>query len=333
MNLGCYSGVSYTCDDGFNMKNTTSFQSRALLHITPLTLLTILDHHTRRPDEYSHSGVIGVLLGTIQHAELWQSSSYTVKNVISLLEEDRVLQIRNAFPLVHSSSEQKAVEMNLEFQSVMMELHARVNDKERLLGWYTTAISYAEDGTLVLPPALLQLYEAYIELIPNPIFLTLDATLEKPGLELHAYQNILSGGLSEISHGMLLSPLPWEIRHLESEIAGLQMIHRAKNNREDHAAPPYLVSELQQWEQAIVSLRIMLDKVALFVKQVVDGERPADPNLGRQLMEALSCMFKVDTTSFEATLNAHLQDIFMIIQLANLTKTQTYISEKLQLLP
>src|ERR1700743_3775812 len=87
----------------------------AVVNISPLTLITILDHHTRRSEEYTHSGVVGVLLGAKQHSQLLESSSYSFTSVFSNLEEERNIYVKNSFPLVHSTSEQRGIETNLEF--------------------------------------------------------------------------------------------------------------------------------------------------------------------------------------------------------------------------
>ena len=309
--------------------NSGSYDS---IRVSPLTLFTILDHHTRRPEEYTNSGVVGVLLGIVPQAEVWQSSSssHSMPHRLPIVEENRNILIKNAFPLVHSTPDQKSLDMNIEFQNVMMDLHSRVNDRELLVGWYTTAVSHDEEaGSISLPPILLQLYEAYADIVPNPIFLVVDATLQKPRLNIRAYQSLCSK-FSDVSRCILLLPVTLEIRQSQSETVGLQRIRQAKNQGEGGAI---LTLEFEQLEQAILSIQNMLEEVSTFVQQVIQGEYPADPNIGRQLMEALSCLSHIDVNSFESMLYSRLQDIFSLIQLSNLSKTQMFLAEKLQSLP
>lgn len=49
-------------------------------------------------------------------------------------------------------------------------------------------------------------------------------------------------------------------------------------------------------------------------------------------MDTVSVVPKIDSTAFENMFNSHLQDLLMVVYLANMTRTQLSVAERLQLL-
>jgi translation initiation factor 3 subunit F len=55
-----------------------------------------------------------------------------------------------------------------------------------------------------------------------------------------------------------------------------------------------------------------------------------DNEIGRKLMHSVSALPKIDPASLEKMFNNNLQDLLLVVYLANLTRTQLALSEKLQ---
>ena len=100
--------------DGSYLPLPSLYASVRSVKVHPVVVLSVLDHHARRHEDQSF--VIGALLGNVSQAG--------------------EIEIRNHIPLLHSSSEPKAVEANLEFQNVFLELQQKVNTKDAIVGWY-----------------------------------------------------------------------------------------------------------------------------------------------------------------------------------------------------
>lgn len=49
-------------------------------------------------------------------------------------------------------------------------------------------------------------------------------------------------------------------------------------------------------------------------------------------MDTVSVVPKIDSAAFEKMFNSHLQDLLMVVYLANMTRTQLAVAERLQLL-
>src|SRR5271156_6333791 len=93
------------------------------LHLTLLTLrqaiFSILDHTTRAPPDQPR--VIGTLLGTRSSDDLAEPT----------------ITIHSSFAVGHTENTDQ-VEVDLEYQKAMLNLHLRANPKEVLVGWYAT---------------------------------------------------------------------------------------------------------------------------------------------------------------------------------------------------
>ena len=102
------------------------------------------------------------------------------------------------------------------------------------------------------------------------------------------------------------------------------MIVRARNG----STTPVL-SELDLLEVSVKQVLEMIERVLEFVNKVVDGSNQATAELGRFLMDTLCSVPKMDASQFESVFNTHLHDMLMVVYLANLTRTQIAIAEKL----
>ena len=83
-------------------------------------------------------------------------------------------------------------------------------------------------------------------------------------------------------------------------------------------------------EQSIIQVQTMLERVSTYVDSVLAGTVPANNTVGRYLMNTVSVVPKVDPVEFEKMFNSHLQDLLMVIYLANMTRTQLAVAKRLE---
>jgi len=74
----------------------------------------------------------------------------------------------------------------------------------------------------------------------------------------------------------------------------------------------------------------LIETVATYVEKVRDGEIKADNAIGRFLAKTASFLPKFDPESLDKLFNNNVQDLLMVVYLANLTRTQIAVAEKLQ---
>lgn len=69
-----------------------------------------------------------------------------------------------------------------------------------------------------------------------------------------------------------------------------------------------------------------------FVEKVVKGEATADPALVRLLQQLVAAAPRLPTESFSKMFNTQVQDMLTIVYLANLTRTQLALAQKMEAL-
>lgn len=87
-------------------------------------------------------------------------------------------------------------------------------------------------------------------------------------------------------------------------------------------------TDLTLLESSIASIVEMLDRVLVYVRAVLAGERPGDAAIGRYLIEAFGAgMEDIEKGGFTSS----LQDTLMMSYLANLARAQAEVSTRLAL--
>jgi translation initiation factor 3 subunit F len=290
--------------------------------IQPQALLSILDHSTRRPPDQSR--VIGTLLGTRSDAD------------------DSTITIHSSFAVGHTETTDQ-VEVDMEYQKTMLDLHKKGNPKEVLVGWYATS---SELNTF---SALIQnFYGGQGEgTWPYPaVHMTVSTELGKD-VEVRTYISAPVGVTAErAADSAAFIPVPYEIRYGEADRSGLELLSVAKD-REDRSMP--LITDIEGLERALEDILGMLDRVGKYVEGVIEEEDDTPPNtaLGQYLLNALALAPKVEPADIEKDLyvpfqpnhpridadfffsNNHIQDVLAVSYLANTIRTQMDLSNRL----
>jgi translation initiation factor 3 subunit F len=94
-------------------------------------------------------------------------------------------------------------------------------------------------------------------------------------------------------------------------------------------APATIVSDLEALANSLNQLHTMLGQVSTYVANVVDGKIQGDSEVGRAIVAALTSVPLLEAASFEKMFNNQVQDLLMIVYLANLTRTQLALADKI----
>jgi len=260
--------------------------------VHPVVIVSILDHFIRRNENEGHR-VIGSLLGVFNEG---------------------VIEIRSCFPVPHTEGEHLAVDMD--FHTNMLDLHHRVSPKEIIVGWYSTGSAIDENSAII--------HDFYARKMTNPpIHMTVDTNLTNFTMSVKAYTNV-SVVFNEKSLGSQFLPVPLEIQAVDAEKIGVDVLMKTKGG--NHS----LLTDLDNLEISIKKLESMLDNVSSYVNKVLENEVEGDTQVGRFLMDTVSSLPKLESTELERIFNNNIQDLLLVVYLANLTRTQLQLSEKLQ---
>jgi len=261
--------------------------------VHPVVILSILDHYIRRTEEHR---VIGTLVGSVS--------------------SDGVVEVKNCFPVPHTEGDQVGVDM--EYHHNMLELHHKIAPKEVIVGWYATGSTINEASVMI--------HEFYWrEINHGPIHLTVDTHLTNNALQLKAYvsTNIT---LNEKAIGSQFLTIPVEMQTLDAERIGVDLLMKG----EASTASNELLSDLDSIETSITKIQQMLNVVQQYVDNVLADKEVGDSNIGRHLMQCVSALPRLTPAALERMFNSSLQDLLLVVYLANLTRTQLALSDKLQ---
>lgn len=293
---------------------------RTLLHdptapsckVEPTVLFNIIDHYSRR--DQGQDFVVGTLLGT---------------------EENGVVTVCSCFPVPHTEVEDQ-IALNSNFHTTMLALTQRITPKQKVVGWYSTGETINENTTLF--------HEFYGQDVESPMHLLLDLGLGGRRMSCKAF---VSSGLTLGSTrvGTAFRDVSCTVMSSESDRAGIDTLLKMT----ERAAPPPATGgkakvakpaptptvgggagEIDSVESTVKKLLQTLEEVTEFVDKVVKGEATADPAVVRLLQQLVASAPRLPTESFGKMFNTQVQDMLTIVYLANLTRTQLALAEKLQ---
>ncbi|KAK5093087.1 hypothetical protein LTR70_002056 [Exophiala xenobiotica] len=262
------------------------------VQIQPQALFSILDHSSRRPPDQHR--VIGTLLGTRSDAD------------------DSSITIHSSFAVGHTETTDQ-VEVDMEYQKAMLQLHMRANPKEVLVGWYATSSELNTFSALIQNHYSSQGEGTY----PFPaVHLTVES---KPGkdVEVRAYISSAVGVTPErAADSAAFVPVPYSINYSEADRSGVESLEGAK---EAESRTTGIMTDIESLEKSLEDTLGMLDRVSKYVEGVIEEEEEPSTALGQFLLNTLALAPKVDPSDIEKDFNNHIQDVLTVSYLANMT--------------
>lgn len=257
--------------------------------VHPTVLFNICDSYIRRNDQTDR--VIGTLLGSVS--------------------SDGTVDIRNSYAVPHNESlEQVAVD--IEYHRSMFELHQRVNPKEVIVGWYSTSAGVSSSDALI--------QEFYARETTNPVYVTVDTTFQDETASIRAFVSTTLS-LGERQLAAQFHEIQLDLRMVEAERVGFDVLKKTIVEK--------LPDDLEALETSMLRLQNMIDTVFKYVEDVIEGRTPPDNVVGRYLADTLASIPKISPDVFDKLFNDSIQDLLLVLYLANLTRTQLSLAKKL----
>jgi len=278
-----------------------------LIEIHPVVLFSILENYIRREDGLDR--VIGTLLG--------------------FFGSDGIVQITNCYTVPHNEKPDQFA-LNVDFHKRMLTLHGTVAPHQQVVGWYSTA--YNSASVLVHNFYAKEMNRAPVHLLIDP------AALEKGLLSVNCFYSLT------VHFGDKLKPIPSRknpedkklqehFRPIRTAIKsgyGERTVLERLIETKDMALLPQFANNLESLETALQSLLEMINIVSKYVKEVVKGQKEGDIKIGRLIEDTLMLLPFYETGRFEKIFTKGLQDVLMIVYLANLTRTHLLLAEQLR---
>jgi translation initiation factor 3 subunit F len=275
---------------GLNLVSNTTYQ------IHPVVILSILDHYKRRND--GQSRVIGTLLGERRGNE-------TI--------------IKSCFSVPHKESED-AVEVDMDHQEKMLKLQRKINSKVSVVGWYATGADISYISSVV--------HNVYAQKLKMPVHLTVDvhATDWRMGIRAYHGAPVTVGDKPIVAR---FESAELQLYASAAEKIGMDAMINGQPEGDALDAPSSLLSDLDNIRESMLNLSASLATVSDYVSKVAAGELPEDIEIGRAISQAVMSVPIVPAAQFEQIHNNHVQDLLMVTYLANLTRTQLAVADRI----
>ncbi|KAG8194519.1 hypothetical protein JTE90_013271 [Oedothorax gibbosus] len=264
--------------------------------IHPVVLVAIIDSYERRND--CQHRVIGTLLG---------------------IHEKGAVEVTNCLCIPHNESEDE-VAVDMEFAKAMYELHKKVNPSEVIVGWYATGADVTGHSVLI--------HDYYSREANNPVHLTVDTSLSEGALSWKAFTST-SFGVPGKSTGTMFTPCKVEIVGYEPELVGMKIAQQTKHNKQRSVE---IVPDLDLINNSIHEMLELSDVVLAYIDDVLANRKPADNSVGRTLMDTVQRVPQMSPEEFQDMLNSNMKDLLMVVYLAQLTRSQLALHEKISFL-
>jgi len=263
------------------------------VHVHPVTLFTAVDSYERRNEDAKR--VVGTLLGNFNNG---------------------IVEITNCFTVPHIET-QEEVAFDKEYANSMLELYRDANPSEDIMGWFATSNEVTGHSTLI--------HEYYSIECDHPVHLIIDAQLKSGRMEIKAFISSPMG-VPGGTMGIIFTPIPCDVKYYEPELVAIQTFSRNKGGSKK---PVGLASGIQHIAKASDQLVDLLKDLLRYVKDVVAGNLPPNPEIGQRLMSLFGSVPQMDPQQVENMMNNNMQDLLMVLYLASLTKTQLSVGTKL----
>eukprot|EP00897_Mesotaenium_endlicherianum_P002407 jgi/Mesen1/2194/ME000152S01287 len=272
-----------------NVLHVPSGPTAVVAKLHPVVLFNISDCYIRRNE--GQERVIGTLLGSVG--------------------SDGTVDIRNSYAVPHNESSDQ-VAIDIDFHRTMFELHQRVNQKEIIVGWYSTGAGVSGSDALI--------QDFYGREAPNAIHLTVDTSFSEDRASIRAYVST-SLSLGDRQLAAQFHEVQLDLRMVEAERIGFENLKKTMVEK--------LPGDLEGLESTVARLQAMIDVVFRYVDDVVEQRKPADNSIGRYLADTVAVAPRISNDAFDKLFNDSVQDMLLVLYLANLTRTQLSLAERL----
>eukprot|EP00475_Leptophrys_vorax_P030205 TRINITY_DN4509_c0_g1_i2.p2 TRINITY_DN4509_c0_g1~~TRINITY_DN4509_c0_g1_i2.p2 ORF type:complete len:292 (-),score=83.97 TRINITY_DN4509_c0_g1_i2:1101-1976(-) len=286
-----------------------------VVSVEPLVVTSVLDHYRRKSPEVPH--VIGAVLG----------QRNTTGNDIQVLFTDAI-----ALPF---DSQGKP---DVDFLKTSLKLQSQVAvdavSAPVLVGWYTTAS--------VLSPKHILMHEAFRpfdEKSPgagsNLLMLTVDALLTNSRLSVAIYTAEQVGAVSAPSLMIAMRPVQFVYNaSVETRTVIDALIRSSPEDEEVFDSPATLITTQEGLDLSLAGLEDSISIITEYVQKVIDGSIKGDERIGRGIVKVLSRVPKLSgehEIGVQKGVTNAVQDLLMIVYLANLVKVQAAVADRVNL--
>jgi 26S proteasome regulatory subunit N8 len=265
--------------------------------VHPSVLLSVVDHYNRVA-KGTTKRVVGTLLGEVTDLKLHITNCFAVP-----FEEDQ--RDSQVWFLDHN------------FHEEMFAMFKKVNQKERVVGWYSTGPK--------IRPADLAINELYRRYCPDPVFVVMDVQPKDQELPMEAYYSVQEQTSDQVFKRTFLH-VPSTVGAFEAEEVGVEHLLRDIKN----ASASTLAVRVTDKIQALGGLALRLKEISAYLNQVVAGKLPMNQDIIYQLQEIFNLVPEQDNEELVQSFVMETNDMMMSLYLASMIRSTMALHTLLQ---
>merc|ERR1712187_196731 len=256
--------------------------------VHPIVLLGVVDHYNRVA-KGTTKRVVGTLLGEVTDFKLHVTNCFAV-------------------PFEEDPRDPQVWFLDHNFHENMFAMFKKVNQKERVVGWYSTGPK--------IKPSDMSIHELYRRYCPEPVLVVMDVQPKDLELPMEAYYSVQEQTSNEIFKRTFLH-VQSTVGAFEAEEVGVEHLLRDIKN----ASASTLAVRVGDKIAALTGLSLRLKEISNYLQSVVAGQLPANQEIIYQLQEIFNLLPDQDTEDLIKSLAMETNDMMLALYLGSMLRS------------
>jgi 26S proteasome regulatory subunit N8 len=265
----------------------TSIDKRAVV-VHPIVLLGVVDHYNRVA-KGTTKRVVGTLLGEVTDFKLHVTNCFAV-------------------PFEEDPRDPQVWFVDHNFHENMFAMFKKVNQKERVVGWYSTGPK--------IKPSDLSIHELYRRYCPEPVLVVMDVQPKDLDLPMDAYYSVQEQTSDEVFKRTFLH-VPSSVGAFEAEEVGVEHLLRDIKN----ASASTLAVRVGDKISALKGLAARLREISAYLTSVVDGKLPMNQDIIYNLQEIFNLLPDLDSEELVRSFAMETNDAMLALYLGSMLRS------------
>lgn len=256
--------------------------------VHPIVLLSVVDHYTRVA-KGTTKRVIGTLLGEVTDAKLHITNCFAV-------------------PFEEDPRDPQVWFLDHNFHENMFAMFKKVNQKERVVGWYSTGPK--------IKPSDLSIHELYRRYCPEPVLVVMDVQPKDLELPMEAYYSEQEETSDPVFKRTFLH-VQSTVGAFEAEEVGVEHLLRDIKN----ASASTLAVRVGDKISALKGLNERLKDIAKYLHDVVAGKLPVNKEILYQLQEIFNLLPDQDSQELVQSFTMETNDMMLALYVGGMLRS------------
>jgi len=264
------------------------FKRDVVIH--PIVLLSVVDHYNRVA-KGTTKRVIGTLLGELYDTKLHLTNCFGI-------------------PFEEDARDPQVWFLDHNFHENMAAMFKKVNQKERIMGWYSTGPK--------IKPSDLSIHELFRRYTPEPIFVVMDVQPKEIELPMEAYYSVQENTSDEMFKRTFLH-VNSTVGAFEAEEVGVEHLLRDIKN----ASASTLAVRVGDKISALKGLAVRLGEISKYLQSCLVKEKPLPINqeIIYQLQEIFNLLPDQDSDDLVRAIAMETNDMMLALYLGSMLRS------------